>query len=182
MEELSYCIERGMREYLLESHWKVMIDDLQQGLQCCGFKSYEDWFKTIWIPIQSVRTDLDPMNSPVKEDGSLLVPIVPHSCCNPEVRIPCLHDTLQQNDTISQWSSAGGAASPFRDSIYIEGCHNGLLKGMMGALSSFNFLAALIIMIQVGVIIIAKYLQDFTSNRPVNTKLDVVESEKQPLI
>ncbi|KAK9507708.1 hypothetical protein O3M35_007504 [Rhynocoris fuscipes] len=176
INELSYIVQRGMRDYLQDYRWKSMLDGIQQHYRCCGHETFEDWFKTNWMPIQSIRTYLRAEKSPVSENGGLLVSILPHSCCKPEVDIPCLHDNLQQNSTFTEWIT-GGPTTPFRDSVYTTGCLTALKKVIMSGTTSFNFVIVLIIIIQAGVLILTKCLKDSFHRQEV-TKAKIKKNKK----
>ena len=53
-----------LRKYPIDKKSRLLVDDLQQQMECCGLNSYEDWKFSNWY-----------------KDESQQIYLVPDSCC-----------------------------------------------------------------------------------------------------
>ncbi|KAL1462768.1 hypothetical protein WDU94_014577 [Cyamophila willieti] len=79
--EFSDSIERGTAAYLLDKDWKLTLDHMQSQLKCCGANNYTDWFRTSWIPIDSLNLESTEFEKFVQPNGHVIAPFLPFSCC-----------------------------------------------------------------------------------------------------
>ncbi|CAK1553713.1 unnamed protein product [Leptosia nina] len=86
-----------MKNYRTYPKYKRFIDYLQLSLQCCGLKSYKDWFKHDWHD-KARDYDLEPLdtNAALKRDGND-VDSVPLSCCKSGSCVSSFLDELGTN-------------------------------------------------------------------------------------
>ena len=79
-----------MRLYKDKPSTKTKVDLMQIQFGCCGNEGYNDWFNFQWYSDDYINKRALKTN----KDGLVLVQDVPFSCCNPDVKIPCVHHAV----------------------------------------------------------------------------------------
>nr|XP_031825739.1 CD151 antigen-like [Nomia melanderi] len=110
--QLRETLLEGMKRYFTDVTWKRRIDSLQVQMRCCGIDSSDDWHKTYWLRRELLVLDSPDILKYAELDGRVTPPVVPWSCCRPDVKGPCYHDPLQlpnpeQNSTYESLNARG---------------------------------------------------------------------------
>jgi hypothetical protein len=71
----------AMSSYGSNQDIKSRLDRMQIELECCGARSYEEWYQAGWF---GARSHTNP--APVDD--------VPFSCCSNALHLPCIHHDL----------------------------------------------------------------------------------------
>ncbi|XP_045187793.2 uncharacterized protein LOC123545532 [Mercenaria mercenaria] len=95
-ESFDSGIRLAMVAYKDDMTTKEEMDKLQMAYECCGSKSYQEWFSVAWIHpdyMNSVKT-----HASMKILRRVINDDVPFSCCSPHVLRPCIRHHVHDND------------------------------------------------------------------------------------
>ncbi|XP_026682502.1 uncharacterized protein LOC103513525 [Diaphorina citri] len=84
---------QAMERYSSDIHTKVVLDEIQMNLKCCGSRNYTDWYGVQWYAGKStrVRPSSDEDDSKDQTSKKNLQDDVPFSCCSDSLAFPCIH-------------------------------------------------------------------------------------------
>ncbi|KAF6210390.1 hypothetical protein GE061_013494 [Apolygus lucorum] len=169
--EILEIMKGGVSSYLRKLEWKMSLDKLHQQFRCCGVSSINDWYTSRWIPIRSFRPEVANLQAVLAEDGTLRARVVPASCCDPAVRLPCFHDTLQQN------SSPADPRTVLRpETVFTRGCGALVVTPAASTVGPFKVLVITILLLQTGQLVIGRYL--YVGTRSVAKCATVSENDR----
>ncbi|XP_060571339.1 peripherin-2-like [Ruditapes philippinarum] len=111
-------IKRAMSSYKDRVTVKAEVDTMQISFECCGIRSYKDWFYVTWMQPEFVSSK----KSHARIDSSdIIIDDVPFSCCTSHVLRPCINHHVHDNALHFNYD--------YHDSttLYKHGCTNKLV-------------------------------------------------------
>lgn len=116
---LSVGIYSSMQRYQSTPAKKTEIDALQIKYQCCGSKSYTDWFHLSWIHDDYLN---QAKREYAQKSGEVyLNDDVPFSCCDATHLRPCVHHHVHDNNLHYNYDFRSGVT------LYKIGCTDALM-------------------------------------------------------
>lgn len=145
IRSMKHSLQHGMRNYLKDTVWKETIDKLQYQLECCGISGYQDWYDLEWLTKYHYNANSDVIKKLKSESETNSLEVLPWSCCKVDFPMQCLHDPIQQTQSVHIWSDEPTIVT---SSINTEGCLQYLKAPIEKAIISFIITTVLIIAFQ----------------------------------
>ncbi|XP_063925097.1 photoreceptor outer segment membrane glycoprotein 2 [Zophobas morio] len=167
---MDHSFYTGISKYLKDSNWKISIDKIQYDMQCCGAKSYKEWYEVPWLDKYQINVKSESVKQ-YRENGSSLYPVTPWSCCRLGFPMQCLHDPLQQTGAHSVWADQHSLTL---DSLNTEGCINKLKPPIRWSLTGFILLVVVNCIVQLLIFIVVRLLYTSCRNDAILNDADGV--------
>ncbi|XP_058799869.1 uncharacterized protein LOC131669177, partial [Phymastichus coffea] len=103
VDSLRDAFGAAMRLYARNASYKLLVDELQLGLRCCGASSYADWLSVDW----QVPSDVARGGHGDTEDERG----VPYSCCDKRAALPCAHADVREEADVKTLNGPGCASA-----------------------------------------------------------------------
>ncbi|XP_044754210.1 peripherin-2 [Coccinella septempunctata] len=160
VRSMKHSLQHGMRNYLKEPSWKETIDRLQYQLECCGISGYQDWYDLEWLTKYHYNVNSDVIKKLKSESETNSLEVLPWSCCKVDFPMQCLHDPIQQTQSVHIWSDEPTIVT---SSINTEGCLQYLRAPIEKAIICFMISTVLILVFQLFIFLVSRIL--YTSAR-----------------
>lgn len=160
VKSMKHSLEKGIRFYLRDADWKIMIDQLQVDFQCCGIASYKDWHNITWLSSRHLDIKSEVVKGWRLTSDVMHFPVIPWSCCKLDFPMQCLHDPLQQVQSAHLWREQPEFVL---ESINNEGCLKIIKSPIEKSLTAFVLVGSLIVILQLCIIVLSRLV--YTSSR-----------------
>ncbi|XP_071050358.1 peripherin-2 [Onthophagus taurus] len=160
-KSMRHSLEKGMQSYLTSPMWKRTIDNWQFHMQCCGVNDYKDWYELTWLDKYHIDITQTEVQSLRLSQDRFHFPVIPWSCCRRSFPMQCLHDPLQQIQSVHLWHEQPKLVL---ESINTEGCLDKLRAPIRWSLIGFTVVCTFLVLFQLAIIIVSRLLYTSCKN------------------
>ncbi|GFO34722.1 photoreceptor outer segment membrane glycoprotein 2-like [Plakobranchus ocellatus] len=152
-DEFRKGIKKAMEEYVKGGELKKEIDGVQMDYECCGDKTYTDWFHHAWLASDLVRVVPGSLKKYTQEGDNYYADDVPFSCCDVRSPRPCIHHHVHEDQLHFSYNHMR------ETTLYITGCRHVLMDIYGVILLAVGWVAIAIAAVKTCVLLLVRLLQ-----------------------